>query len=60
MHDLVTPPLAIVTPPAFPLHNALIAANVLALVGVALGGGWVPTWAVLLPLGWGPLLVGAM
>ncbi|CED82519.1 hypothetical protein [Phaffia rhodozyma] len=44
--------------PIHPLHYTLIAFNVLALVGVAFGGKFVPAWAILLPLGWGPLLFG--
>lgn len=60
MHDLLTPALTRLISPTFPLHNTLIAANVLLLVGVTLGGRWVPVWCWLLPVGWGPLVAGAL
>lgn len=60
MHDLLTPALTRLISPTFPLHNTLIAANVLLLVGITLGGRWVPVWCWLLPVGWGPLVVGAL
>ncbi|KAL7412875.1 hypothetical protein BDY24DRAFT_391410 [Mrakia frigida] len=57
-YDSLASPLTTFFSPTHPLHQTFIAASLVSLLLLSFFASSIPPYAVLLPVGWGPLLVG--
>lgn len=58
VHDTLASPLTTLFSPIHPLHQTFVAGSLVALLALSYFASSIPSWVVLLPVGWGPLLIG--